>query len=119
MRDQADPGAPCSIAACGLALTTIPVIFERGVAIRKFAAKVTRRRLRSLLGLPQGAGSDAGGYKGFFYHFLDAARTVRRGSCARSTGRAAQAAMQRCSPQPLISLSEEDDERPEGNYRHS
>src|SRR5262249_54437251 len=54
VRDKTDPEAPCSIAAVGLALATIPVIVERGVVIRKFAAKIARRRLRSLLDLPQG-----------------------------------------------------------------
>ena len=52
VRDKTDPAAPCSIAAVGLALATIPAIVKRGVVIRKFAAKVARRRLRSLLDLP-------------------------------------------------------------------
>src|SRR5437588_12977042 len=42
VRDKTDPLAPCSIAAVGLALATIPVIIERGVVIRKFAAKIAR-----------------------------------------------------------------------------
>ena len=71
VRDKTDPAAPCSIAAVGLALATIPVVVERGVIIRKFAAKIARRRLRNLLDLPQGPTPDVAGYKGFFYHFLD------------------------------------------------
>src|SRR6476646_7230484 len=71
VRDKTSLEAPCSIAAVGLALATIPVIVEREVVIRKFAAKIARRRLRSLLDLPQGPGPDAAGYRGFFYHFLD------------------------------------------------
>jgi hypothetical protein len=71
VRDKTDPTAPCSIAALGLALATIPVIVERAVVIRKFAARIARRRLRSLLDLPQGPEPDAAGYRGFFYHFLD------------------------------------------------
>src|ERR671910_875136 len=47
VRDKTDPYAPCSIAAVGLALATIPAVVERGVLIRKFAAKSARRRLRS------------------------------------------------------------------------
>ena len=39
VRDKTDPDAPCSIAAVGLALATIPAVVERGVLIRKFAAK--------------------------------------------------------------------------------
>src|SRR5262249_40403898 len=69
--DKTDPGAPSSIAACGLALATIPVVVERGVLFRDFAAKSARKRLRFLLELPQGPEPDASGYKGFFYHFLD------------------------------------------------
>src|SRR3954463_7737850 len=63
VRDKTQPDSPCSIAAVGLALATIPVIVERGVIIRKFAAKIARRRLRSLLDLPQGPGPDAAGHK--------------------------------------------------------
>src|SRR6478672_7671330 len=64
VRDKTDPTAPCSIAAVGLALATFPVIVERGVTVRKFAAKIVRRRLRSLFELPQAPGPDAAGYKG-------------------------------------------------------
>jgi len=71
VRDKTDLEAPSSIAAVGLGLATIPVVVERGVVIRKFAAKIARRRLRNLLDLPQGPGPDVAGYKGFFYHFLD------------------------------------------------
>src|SRR5882724_9688786 len=71
VRDKTDLDAPSSIAAVGLGLATIPVVVERGVVIRKFAAKLARRRLRHLLDLPHGPGPDVAGYKGFFYHFLD------------------------------------------------
>src|SRR5438270_11221441 len=85
VRDKTDPEAPCSIAAVGLGLATIPVIIERGVVIRKFAAKLARRRLRSLLDLPQGPEQDAAGYKGFFYHFLDIDTGRRVWNCELST----------------------------------
>ena len=35
VRDKTDPDAPCSIAAVGLALATIPAVVERGVLIRR------------------------------------------------------------------------------------
>jgi hypothetical protein len=35
VRDKTDPDAPCSIAAVGLALATIPAVVERGVLSRK------------------------------------------------------------------------------------
>jgi hypothetical protein len=85
VRDKTDPAAPCSIAAVGMALATIPVVVERGVVIRKFAAKIARRRLRSLLDLPQGPESDAAGHKGFFYHFLDIDTGRRVWQCELST----------------------------------
>ena len=85
VRDKTDPSAPCSIAAVGLALATIPVIVERGVTIRKFAAKIARRRLRSLLDFPQGPGLDTAGHKGFFYHFLDIDTGRRVWNCELST----------------------------------
>jgi hypothetical protein len=68
-----------------MALATIPVVVERGVVIRKFAAKIARRRLRSLLDLPQGPGPDAAGHKGFFYHFLDIDTGRRVWDCELST----------------------------------
>jgi hypothetical protein len=85
VRDKTDPAAPSSIAAVGMALATIPVIVKRGVIIRKFAAKIARRRLRSLLGLLQGPGPDTAGHKGFFYHFLDIDTGRRVWNCELST----------------------------------
>src|SRR6476646_7166525 len=64
VRDKTDPKAPVSIAAVGMALATIPVVVERGVIVREFAARITRKRLRFLLESPQGPEPDAAGYKG-------------------------------------------------------
>src|SRR6516225_12357376 len=61
VRDKTDPKAPVSIAALGMALATIPVICEREVMHRDFAAKITLKRLRYLLALPQGPEPDASG----------------------------------------------------------
>src|SRR6478736_9182950 len=69
VRDKTDPAAPVSIAAVGMALATIPIVVERGVLFRDFAAKITLKRLRYLLESPQGPDPDACGYTGFFYHF--------------------------------------------------
>ena len=68
-----------------MALATVPVNVERGVVIREFSAKVTRRRLRYLLECPQGPEPDASGYKGFFYHFLDIETGRRVWQCELST----------------------------------
>jgi hypothetical protein len=85
VRDKTEPAAPCSVAALGLALASIPVMVERGVVIRKFAARIARRRLRHLFELPQGPGPDVAGYKGFFYHFLDIDTGRRVWQCELST----------------------------------
>jgi hypothetical protein len=85
VRDKTDPAAPCSIAATGMALATLPVDIERGILFRPFAAKVARRRLRYLHDLPQGPEPDASGYKGFFYHFLDIETGRRVWQCELST----------------------------------
>jgi hypothetical protein len=65
VHDKTDPNASASIAACGMALAMIPVVVERGVLFRDFAAKITRKRLRYLLECPQGPEPDASGYKRF------------------------------------------------------
>jgi hypothetical protein len=85
VRDKTDPNAPVSIAAVGMALATFPVIVERKVMRREFAAKITLRRLRYLLECPQGPEPDASGYKGFFYHFLDIETGRRVWQCELST----------------------------------
>src|SRR5687768_14505624 len=77
IRDKTAPGAPCSIAAVGLALATIPVLVERSVIAREFAPEVALRRLRYFRDSPQGPEPDATGHKGFYYHFLDM-KTGRR-----------------------------------------
>ncbi|MCK3777495.1 hypothetical protein MZK49_12280 [Ensifer sesbaniae] len=85
VRDKTQEDAPASIAAIGMALATIPVLVERGIVIRKFAAKIARRRLQFLLQCPQGPEPDASGYKGFFYHFLDIETGRRVWECELST----------------------------------
>ncbi|MCV9961809.1 hypothetical protein OIU34_07825 [Pararhizobium sp. BT-229] len=85
VRDKTHPDAPASIAAIGMALATIPVVVERDIIIRTFAAKIARKRLEFLLGCPQGPEPDASGYKGFFYHFLDIETGRRVWQCELST----------------------------------
>jgi len=68
-----------------MSLATIPIVVERDVLFRDFAAKITRKRLRYLLELPQGPEPDASGYKGFFYHFLDIESGRRVWQCELST----------------------------------
>ncbi len=75
----------CSIAAVGFALTTYPIAAEEGMMTRGESAERVLAALRFLLAIPQGpGGKDVGGYRGFFYHFLDA-KGVRAWNCELST----------------------------------
>ncbi len=85
VRDKTQATAPASIAAMGMALACIPVIVERGVLFREFAAKIARKKLRFLWECSQGPEPDASGYKGFFYHFLDMETGRRAWQCELST----------------------------------
>lgn len=85
VRDKTDPTAPVSIAAVGMAMATIPVLVERAVLSREFAAKITRKQLRFLYDCPQGPEPDASGHRGFFYHFLDIETGRRVWQCELST----------------------------------
>ncbi len=85
VRDKTDPTAPVSVSAVGMALATLPVVVERGVLTRAFAAKIARRRLRYLYDAPQGPEPDASGHRGFFYHFLDIESGRRVWQCELST----------------------------------
>jgi len=69
--DNTRGGAPCSIAAVGLALAAYPVGVEREYLTRAEAVERTLTTLRFFWNGAQGEGPDALGYKGFYYHFLD------------------------------------------------
>jgi hypothetical protein len=61
-----------SIAAVGFGLNAYAIGAERGYVSRAEARDRTLQTLRFLYTLPQGpATTGIGGYKGFFYHFLD------------------------------------------------
>jgi hypothetical protein len=70
--DRYPSPAPASIGALGFALTSYPIAVERGLSRRVEAAERVRNTLLFLLQIPQGdSRSGVGGYRGFFYHFLD------------------------------------------------
>jgi hypothetical protein len=78
--------APSSIAAVGFALTCYPIAAERGMIGREEAAERTIATLRFLLALPQSTdATNTAGYKGFFYHFIDAQTGRRAWNCELST----------------------------------
>ena len=85
VRDKTDPAAPCSIAAVGLALSTIPALVEHGVISREFAPEIALRKLRFFHNSPHGTEPEATGYKGFYYHFLDMKSGRRVWNCELST----------------------------------
>ncbi len=63
--------APCSIAVVGFALSCYPIGVSRGWMTRDHAAQLTLAALRFFADSTQSAESDATGYQGFYYHFLD------------------------------------------------
>ncbi len=83
--DRTAPNSPASIAATGLALSSYPVAVERGFISRAAAVTRTLTTLRFFWGSPQGPASDATGYRGFFYHFLDMQTGRRAWQCELST----------------------------------
>ncbi len=83
--DRTQTGAPSSIAACGFALAAYLVGVERSWMTRDQAARRTLALLRFFWASPQGTSSDATGYKGFYYHFLDMQSGRRAGKCELST----------------------------------
>ncbi|MFH1679425.1 MAG: glucoamylase family protein, partial [Candidatus Eisenbacteria bacterium] len=75
-----------STAAVGFALTAYPIGAERGYVSREEAAERARRTLRFFLGAPQDSSvSGSAGFRGFFYHFLDAETGCRFGDVELST----------------------------------
>jgi hypothetical protein len=83
--DKTQPGAPCSIAAVGLGLSVYTVAVERNLLSRAEAIERTLTLLRFFRSSPQGPESDATGYKGFYYHFLDMQTGRRAVQCELST----------------------------------
>jgi hypothetical protein len=83
--DKTQKGWPASIAAVGLALSAYPVGVERGFCTRETARQKTLRTLRFFWNSHQGVETDATGYKGFYYHFLDMQTGRRVWQCELST----------------------------------
>jgi len=83
--DKTEPGSASSIAAVGLGLSSYIAAIERGLMTRAEAIKRTLAVLRFLYSAKQGPETDASGYKGFFYHFLDMNTGKRACNCELST----------------------------------
>jgi hypothetical protein len=69
--DSTREGAPCSITPTGFALASYPVGVERGFITRSDAIERTLTTLRFFWNSRQDPETDATGYNGFYYHFLD------------------------------------------------
>ncbi len=83
--DTTTEGAPSSIAAVGLALTSYPAAVERGFISRAEAVARIGLTLRFFWQSKQGPEPTATGYKGFYYHFLDMRTGARTWDCELST----------------------------------
>ena len=75
--DTSREDSPISIAVVGFALSAYPVAVERGWMSRDEAVQCSLSALRFFRDCDQSGGVDATGYKGFFYHFLDATSGTR------------------------------------------
>ena len=83
--DKTAQNSAASIAATGFALAAYPVGVERGFISRAAAVERTLTTLRFFSNSPQGPESDATGYQGLYYHFLDMQTGRRAGQCELST----------------------------------
>jgi hypothetical protein len=83
--DKNQPGSPSSIASVGMALSVNVLAVERNLLSRPDAINRTLTVLRFFQSSRQGPESDASGYKGFYYHFLDMETGLRAWHCELST----------------------------------
>jgi hypothetical protein len=83
--DSTQPGQPASIAAVGFALSCYPIAVERGWMLYHEALALTLATVRFFDAADQSGAKDGIGYKGFFYHFLDAKSGKRAWNCELST----------------------------------
>lgn len=85
VKDKSQKGSPASIAATGLALSAYPVGVERSFMSRAHAVERTLATLRFFWNSKQGAGVEATGHHGFYYHFLSMQSGRRVWKCELST----------------------------------
>ena len=83
--DNSRPNVPVSIAVVGFALTAYPVGVERSLMSRAAAVERTLTTLRFFAASEQSTASNATGYKGFYYHFLDMQSGQRAWNCELSS----------------------------------
>jgi hypothetical protein len=85
VKDRTAEWTASSIAASGFALPSYAVGAERGWITRSEAADLTLTMLRFFLNSEQSTDTEATGFKGFYYHFLDMSTGKRTWDCELST----------------------------------
>lgn len=85
VKDRTASWAPASIAATGFGIPCFAIGAERKYISREKAADITLKILRFFVNAEQGAGKDAVGYKGFYYHFLRMDSGKREWNCELSS----------------------------------
>ncbi len=75
--DTSRAGSPVSIAVVGLGLSAYPVAVERGWMARDVAVQRSLTTLRFFAASDQGGAPVSTGYRGFYFHFLDAESGLR------------------------------------------
>jgi hypothetical protein len=83
--DSTVSGAPCSIAASGMALGIFPIVAERNVLPRDAAADMALRLLKFLRDAAHAGEANSTAFHGFYYHFLDMKSGRREMQCELST----------------------------------
>jgi len=85
VKDRSADYSPSSTAAVGFGIPAWAVGAERGWITRDQAAKRTLNTLNFLWNSEQSDATDATGYRGFYYHFLDMKTGERAWNCELST----------------------------------
>jgi hypothetical protein len=86
MVDRWSTPSVCSITGTGFGLTAWPIGVERGWITRSQARDITLRTLQFFEQLPQAdQRSGCGGYRGFYYQFIDMDTGLRLGTSVLST----------------------------------
>ncbi len=85
VKDRSTNGSPSSIAAVGFALPVWTIGIEHNWIERKKGVQLTLNLLKFLMNSEQSTASDATGYNGFYYHFLDMETGKRYRDCELSS----------------------------------
>ena len=85
IKDRNTPGSACSIAAVGFGLSALTVGVDRGWVTREQAIERVLNTLTFFWTSTQGPETNATGYKGFYYHFLNMQTGKRAGTSELST----------------------------------